>query len=948
MKYKCIKILSSIVLSILIINYIGGNVLAAKLSHELAQELGIISNYELAANDTSTPEEAYEEENGSSYSDVDTEGAGTEGTGIKDVGQLSKGKEIEKDGKTYVVDGVYEDKAGKKYAVVHNKADKNDTGTFLYSEEGGKATLGESYKPVSNTDKTDEAVEKAEEEEKKSKIPNPGDGMGDAAAKEKEKKMLEEGQKSFLSDVIDGIVGILVQFVRIIGIAIGYGLQWLTTLVAESAEGSDTSEKTGHLVTPDHILFNRLAITDIDFFQGEKFGNITLSEGNPIRMIRKSIADWYNVLRTISIILLLLALIYVGIRLAISTVAEDKAKYKDWLKNWVVSMCLLLVLHYLIIGIIRVNNSFVNTIYEVQKSTLGNKDDGAIGKYVESLAWEGINTENKGIGSIAYVWVYIGIVALTFIFLVMYIKRMITIAFLVMISPIITITYSIDKLGDGKSQALNNWFRMFMESVLIQPFHCIIYLVFVATAMSMVQKLGTVAAGCFAIMCFAFVLKAEGMIKDIFELNKSKVNDGAGGSLALLAAGAAAAKWGASKLSGGKKTNTSNVNSSGKTGSTGNTGNNGTGQAVNTSAQTSNIGRQNLNNMSSTTNVPIINGRTGEVASNVQRNNTVGQSGNIIAGTADNYNSATNQFNNQQNNGTLGQGGTINPNANTGNLGNANNSSSIILQGQNNNAGNAQIFAGIQNNNGNGAILGANGQPIAGTNGNTPPMATTQTGESRSAQMANNALNNSGQTSSSSKPGITDRIINGAKTLPGKFVGAIPGALANAAIYGTAAAVGMATASVGLGIAAASGGSAKEVLGAGLAGGAAGFGTVKGVADKGKEKISTYLNERNINKGEKNLSDAYEDYKNSAKDEPVKSKKDVNKDGSYNVGHMAAKTNELMSKSDEEINQMPEGAEKAYARALHQMPVIYEDNGKDDPQRELIDTLQKLHSGKRK
>ncbi len=41
---------------------------------------------------------------------------------------------------------------------------------------------------------------------------------------------------------------------------------------------------------------------------------------------------------------------------------------------------------------------------------------------------------------------------------------------LIIIAPLITITYSMDKMKDGQAQALNTWMREFMFNVLIQPF----------------------------------------------------------------------------------------------------------------------------------------------------------------------------------------------------------------------------------------------------------------------------------------------------------------------------------------------------------------------------------------------------------------------------------------------------------------------------------------------
>ena len=63
-----------------------------------------------------------------------------------------------------------------------------------------------------------------------------------------------------------------------------------------------------------------------------------------------------------------------------------------------------------------------------------------------------------------------------------YAKRLLMIGFLIVISPLITITYSIDKAGDGKAQAFSIWFNELVTNILIQPLHAIIYLIFVVTA----------------------------------------------------------------------------------------------------------------------------------------------------------------------------------------------------------------------------------------------------------------------------------------------------------------------------------------------------------------------------------------------------------------------------------------------------------------------------------
>ena len=110
----------------------------------------------------------------------------------------------------------------------------------------------------------------------------------------------------------------------------------------------------------------------------------------------------------------------------------------------------------------------------------------------------------------------------TISFLVAYIKRMFKIGFLIIIAPLITITYSIDKIGDGKAQALNTWLKEFAYNILLQPFQCILYLVFAKLAYDSLasQVFGSITqsnigVAIFAILSLQFVKEGETIIKKI-------------------------------------------------------------------------------------------------------------------------------------------------------------------------------------------------------------------------------------------------------------------------------------------------------------------------------------------------------------------------------------------------------------------------------------------------
>ncbi len=109
------------------------------------------------------------------------------------------------------------------------------------------------------------------------------------------------------------------------------------------------------------------------------------------------------------------------------------------------------------------------------------------------------------------------LVGMSFIYFFSYVKRMITLAFLIIIAPLITVTYSIDKMGDGRSQALNTWMKEFVYNILIQPFQCIIYLSLATSILGMLTSGSTSIINVFiAIYILMFMYQAEEIVKKIF------------------------------------------------------------------------------------------------------------------------------------------------------------------------------------------------------------------------------------------------------------------------------------------------------------------------------------------------------------------------------------------------------------------------------------------------
>lgn len=261
----------------------------------------------------------------------------------------------------------------------------------------------------------------------------------------------------------------------------------------------------GEFFTIEKAVFNEIELFDIDYF------NIGNSQNKVVESIRNSVAQSYYIFRLLAIAVSLLVLIYVGIRMALSTISADKAKYKNMLIAWAESIILLFFMQYIIALIIGVGNifgDFMNHFRDVLQA-------GGESSFEENTLTV-VNSKLltcTGWTYASYSIVYWFLVFMQTKFYWMYFKRVVVVGFLIFIAPIITITYPIDKVGDGKAQSFSVWSHELIMNIAIQPIHAIIYLVFIYTAGEIANTSIWVA------LAFLLVLtKVEKIILQLFNL----------------------------------------------------------------------------------------------------------------------------------------------------------------------------------------------------------------------------------------------------------------------------------------------------------------------------------------------------------------------------------------------------------------------------------------------
>ena len=313
----------------------------------------------------------------------------------------------------------------------------------------------------------------------------------------------------------------------------------------------DWGEDLGGLVnipnimySPEMIFSNKVAMLDVNFIHPNQ--NYQSIEGSgtvdsTAKKLQPIIASWYNAFRNIALVGLLSVLVYTGIKIVISSTATEKAKYKERIVDWLVAVCILFVLHYIMSFTLVITEeltkmlSSAQTIDVIVQNSSSTTEDGTSNNvalqfkttlmgYIRFMCQSDELFEMAG-----YMIMYAVLVIYTGMFTITYLKRVLYMAFLTMIAPLVALTYPLDKMNDGQAQAFNMWTKEYIFNALIQPIHLALYTMLIGSSMQL-----AVENPIYALVAMGFLIPAEKFIKEMFGLNKAKTP----GTLGAVAGGA--------------------------------------------------------------------------------------------------------------------------------------------------------------------------------------------------------------------------------------------------------------------------------------------------------------------------------------------------------------------------------------------------------------------------
>ena len=288
--------------------------------------------------------------------------------------------------------------------------------------------------------------------------------------------------------------------------------------------------------------------------------------------LSRVISNWYYTIRNVAIVALMVILIYVGIRMLLTSIASEKSKYKKMLGDWIVALCLVFVLHYIMIFAVNINDNIIsimksinseNTyVYVIQLDADNTKSQNLVKalveagftEYITDAAGDSIPEDTTDpvadagdgmfvyptnlIGQtrlaaqqldggmyIGYSIAYLVLVFYTVFFVFTYLKRVLMMAFLTVIAPLVAVTYPIDKISDGHAQAFNVWLKEYIFNLLIQPVHLLLYVLLISMAFELAGQNIV-----YTLVAIGFMIPAEKFIRSMFGFDKAKTPGFLGGA----------------------------------------------------------------------------------------------------------------------------------------------------------------------------------------------------------------------------------------------------------------------------------------------------------------------------------------------------------------------------------------------------------------------------------
>ena len=230
-------------------------------------------------------------------------------------------------------------------------------------------------------------------------------------------------------------------------------------------------------------------------------------------VLKETVAGWYVVLRGLGIGAMILLLLFLTAKAALSKRSADSALVKRMLLDWLVGLFLIIFIHYFMVFCINMNQDMVLGSEKMGQKLSGMKEGQEISLY-ESVVTKAYEIKFKP-GTIGMI-LYIMLVYYAYKFAIVYLKRYVNVLVLILLAPIVCVMYAFKKVISGKSITLKKWVKEFIYNVFLQSLHALMYGTVVGLTLKYSNDGESFIGAILCMIVFAVIFKVDKLVRKIF------------------------------------------------------------------------------------------------------------------------------------------------------------------------------------------------------------------------------------------------------------------------------------------------------------------------------------------------------------------------------------------------------------------------------------------------
>lgn len=265
-------------------------------------------------------------------------------------------------------------------------------------------------------------------------------------------------------------------------------------------------------IDPNDVFGGNIGILNANIFSGLNTSKMPDATNNIVKVV----AGMYYVIRNICGLVMLAGLIYTGIRILLSAnIPTKKTQYLILLQDWLMGMALLVLSHVLMTGIFY----FSDTLTTALSGTFTSSGNLAYDSYKNIKSWTNWNFTKM----CTYTIILGYITWLVVVFAVAYFKRFFWVLIMVIFAPVFSVMYA---FGSQTKQIYSRWIKEFITTVLVQPFHCLVYGVLIGLPADLTKEVEDMSFLnlMYILMAFSMIRPAEKWLRGMFGMDKGIAN----------------------------------------------------------------------------------------------------------------------------------------------------------------------------------------------------------------------------------------------------------------------------------------------------------------------------------------------------------------------------------------------------------------------------------------